>query len=66
MCCSLVKGKVIMHPTLLSAGLVDVYSIYLKSCLSHTSYVLGAQKFFLCETVILSTQNMCCGLVKGK
>ena len=30
MCCSLVKGKVIMYPTLLSGGLVDVYSIYLK------------------------------------
>ena len=30
MCCSLVKGKVIMHPALLSGGLVDVYSIYLK------------------------------------
>ena len=30
MCCSLVKGKVIMHPALVSGGLVDVYSIYLK------------------------------------
>ena len=30
MCRSLVKGKVIMHLALLSGGLVDVYSIYLK------------------------------------
>ena len=37
-----------------------------QSCLSHTSYVLGAKNICLCETVILSTQIMCCGLVKRK
>ena len=36
-----------------------------KNCkyfLTHTSYVLGAQKNHLIETVLLSTHNICFGL----
>ena len=34
--------------------------------ISHTSYVLGAQKSRFGETVLLRTHNMCCGSVEGK
>ena len=30
MCCCLIKGKIILHQTLLSGGLVDIYPIYQK------------------------------------
>ena len=38
----------------------------LNSFISHTSYVLSAQKYHLSERVLFSTGNMCCGLVDGK
>ena len=38
----------------------------LNSFISHTSYVLSAQKNHLSEMVLFSTHNMCCGLVEGK
>ena len=45
MCCGLVKGKMILQLTILSGGLVNVYSIYLNGNFnSHTSYVLVVQE----------------------
>ena len=56
----------ILHHTILSGGLVNVYSIYLQwKFYCHTSYVLVVQESCLIETSLLRTQNMCCGLVKG-
>ena len=34
--------------------------------ISHTSYILGAQKSRFSETVLLRTDNMCCGLIGRK
>ena len=48
------------------SGLVDVNSIYLSFFISHTSYILGAQKSRFSEMVLLRTHNMCCGLVGRK
>ena len=61
MCCDLVERKVILHQELLSA-LLNL----LKFFISHTSYVLVAQKRRFSETVLLRTHNMCCGLVERK
>ena len=44
MCYGLLNEKVILHQALLSVCLVDVNSIYLSFFISHTPYVLGAQK----------------------
>ena len=66
MCYGLVGRKVILHQALLSVCLVDVYQIYFSFFKSRTSYVLGAQKSRLGETVLLRTHNMGCGLVKRK
>ena len=66
MCCGLVRRKVILHQALLSVCQADVYSIYLSFFISHTSYILGAQKSRISETVLLRTHNMCCGLVERK
>ena len=48
---------------------LEVWSCFLNllnSFISHTSYVLSAQKNHLSEMVLFSTHNMCCGLVEGK
>ena len=45
---------------------VEVSSIYLSFFISHTSYILGAQKSHFGETVLLRTHNMCCVLVGRK
>ena len=63
MCCGLVERKGILHQALLSVCQVDVNSTYLSFFISHTSYILGAQKSCFSETVLLRTHNMCCGLV---
>ena len=55
-----------LHQALLSVCLVDVYSIYLNFFISHTSYVLVAQKRRFSETVLLRTHIMGCGLVGRK
>ena len=52
MCCGLVGKKVILHQAFLSVCLFDVYSIYLSFFISHTSYILGAQKSRFGETVL--------------
>ena len=66
MCYGLLNEKVILHQALLYVCLVDVNSIYLSFFISHTSYILGAQKSRFSETVLLRTHNMCCGLVERK
>ena len=66
MCYGWLNEKVILHQALLSVCLVDVNSIYLGFFISHTSYILGAQKRCFSETVLLRTHNMCCGLVERK
>ena len=66
MCCGLVGKRVILHQALLSVCLIDVYSIYSSFFISHTSYILGAQKSRFGETVLLRTHNMCCGLAGRK
>ena len=66
MCCGLVGRKVILHQALLSVCLVDVNSINLNFFISHTSYILGAQKSRFSETVLLRTHSMCSGLVERK
>ena len=66
MCCGLVERKVILHQALLYECLVDVYPIYLSFFISHTSYVLVAQKGRFSETFLLRTHNMCYGLVGRK
>ena len=66
MCYGLLNEKVILHQALLSVCLVDVNSIYISFFISHTSYILGAQKSRFSETVLLRTNNMCCGLVERK
>ena len=65
MCCFSVKRKRILRETVLSGGLVSFLNL-LNSFISHTSYVLSAQKNHLSEMVLFSTHNMCCGLVEGK
>ena len=61
MCSGLVGRKVILHQALLSC-LLNL----LKFFISHTSYVLVAQKRSFSETVLLRTHNMCSGLVGRK
>ena len=65
MCCFSVKQKRILHETVLSGGLVMLLNL-LNSFISHTSYVLSAQKNHLSEMVLFSTHNMCCGSVEEK
>ena len=63
--CLLVKGKVVLHQSLLPGGLVGVYSIVL-SFFKATHHMFWELKSRLDEIGLLSTPNMCCGLVKGK
>ena len=61
----LVKGKVVLHQSLLPGGLVGVYSIVLSFSKPHVKWFWGL-KSRLDEIGLLSTLNMYCGLVKGK